>query len=448
MNLSTFRKISALILTAAAMIFVSQLGRAEQVPASESSLGTEKQPQMQELNDAFARFRDQDLEGTMKYLEAAVKKNPELPPVHVLLARFYEAAQSPQGVIISLETAVQKNPDDPEAYILLAQMALRDRRVTEAELLLMKANAVLAKFDKNPKKKETLAPVVAGGLAQVYQSREDWATARKYLESWLKMDAKNGQAIQRLAYVLFQQKDPQGALNKLKEAKSVDAEAMTPEATLAVFYQQFGDKENAKKWMDQALTQAPKDLRTQLVAAQLALENGQFEDAQNRATDALRIDMNSLDAKNIRGLVALFKKDYKNAEAYFEAAVLKSPSNFSASNNLALALVEQKDETKKRRALEYARDNVQKNQKSVEAASTYGWVLYKLGQTAEADKVLQAAIATRNFMPDTAYYAAVVASEQGRKEEAKQLLKAALKSTSPFTMKQEATSLLEQLNKD
>jgi len=452
MNLLAFRTLSTVTLLTVCVIYGSRFAIAEQVPASESAaLATDKKLRMQEISDAMERFKDRDLEGTLKYLEAAVKKNPELPPVYVILAGFYEAANLPQGIVQALETGVQKNPDDPEAYIFLAQISLREQRIIEADLLFNRASALLAKYDKNPKRKEALLPGLLNGLAQVSQSREDWATAKKYLEQWLKLDPKNAQAMQRLAFVLFQQKDAKGALAKLKEAKDADPKAMTPEARLALFYQQFGDKENAKKWMATALTAASNDLDTQLIAARLSLGNEQFDEAQNRAAAALRIDPNSLDAKSLRGLIALFQKDYKGAELYFEAAVLKSPSNFPAINNLALALVEQKDETKQRRALEYAENNMRQYSKSAEgteAASTYGWVLYKLGKLEEADKALRAAISSGNFMPDTAYYAAVVAQARERKEEAKQLLKISLKSTNPFTMKHEATSLLEQLNKE
>ncbi|MGD0381876.1 MAG: tetratricopeptide repeat protein [Thermoguttaceae bacterium] len=451
MKLLSYRTISALVLLGAGLFFASQFASAEPVSAGDSSAGAANQPQMQEISDALARFKDRDIDGTVKSLEAAVKKNPDLPPVYVLLAQIYSQANMPQGVLQALEKGVQNTPDDPEAYVILAQVALRDRRITEAELLLTKANLLLPKLEKNPKRKDALAPSVVGGLAQVYQDREDWATAKKYLEQWLKLVPKNAQALQQLASVLFKQKDAEGALAKLKEAKAADAKALTPEAILALYYQQSGDKDNAKKWMATALTKATDDLNTQLVAAQLSLENGQLEEAQNRAAAALRIDMTSLDAQIIRGLVALFQKDYRAAERYFEGAHLKSPGNFAASNNLALALAEQKDEAKKRRALEFAQNNVQQYQKTangVEAASTYGWVLYKLGQLDEADKALTAAVSTgQSFTPDTAYYMAVVASEKNRKEEAKTLLKAAAKSTSPFTMKQEATALLEQLER-
>jgi tetratricopeptide (TPR) repeat protein len=450
MNMFTYRRISALAFLTTGLLYATQFASAEPVPVTDSSAGA--QPQIQEINDAVSRFKDRDIDGTIKSLEAAVKKNPDLPPVYVLLAQIYGQANMPQGVLQSLEKSVQTTPDDPEAYVIFAQIALRDRRITEADLLLNKANGLLSKLDKNPKRKDAMAPAVAGGLAQVYQAREDWATSKKYLEQWLKLVPKNTEALRQMATVLYKQKDVEGALARLKEAKAADPKFLTPEAYLAVIQQQSGDKDAAKKSIAAALTKAQDDLNTQLVAAQLALENGQLEEAQNRAAAALRIDSNSLDAKIVRGLIALFQKDYKGAELYFEGAHLKSPGNFAASNNLALALAEQKDEAKKRRALEFASNNVQQYQKTnnfVEAASTYGWVLYKLGQIDDADKFLTTAVTSgQNISPDTAYYMAVVANEKNRKEEAKRLLKAAGKSTSPFTMKQEAVSLLEQLERE
>ena len=90
---------------------------------------------MQEISDAMARFKDRDIDGTLKLLEAAVKKNPDLPPAYVLLAQIYSVNNMHQGVLRALETGIQKYPDDPEAYVSLARIALRDQRITEAELL-------------------------------------------------------------------------------------------------------------------------------------------------------------------------------------------------------------------------------------------------------------------------------------------------------------------------
>ena len=46
----------------------------------------------------------------------------------------------------------------------------------------------------------------------------------------------------------------------------------------------------------------------------------------------------------------------------------------------------------------------QQSPEAPEAASTYGWVLFKLGRLDDAEKWLQAAVSSGSVMPDTAYY--------------------------------------------
>ena len=93
-----------------------------------------------------------------------------------------------------------------------------------------------------------------------------------------------------------------------------------------------------------------------------------------------------------------------------------------------MALVEQNSEAKKRRALELAETNIQQFPKLAEAASTYGWVLYKLGRFDEAEKAFQAAVSGGQFSPDTAYYMARLSYDRGREAQAKQWLELALKN--------------------
>jgi tetratricopeptide (TPR) repeat protein len=305
----------------------------------------------------------------------------------------------------------------------------------------------MGEFKKSAKRKGFLQPRILHGLADVAINHKDWAGAQKHLEAWLKLAPKNTTAMQLLAGCLFEQKNVPGALEKLKEAAKVDPEILTPEAMLAQYYEQSGDHENAKKWMVSALTLAPKDLKTRLTAGQWSLHTGRLDDAQTQAAAALQIDPTSLPAKILRGVVAIFQKDYTTAERYFELARLQSPRNFAAGNDLALALIEQDDKPKQLRALEYAENNVRLYQRSPEAASTYGWVLYKLGRLDDAEKWLQAAISAGQVSPETAYYCARLAKDRGHDAVAKQWLEGALKSTSPFAMRPEATALMEKLKK-
>jgi len=423
--------------------------------------GAEK---IQEVEDAAARFNKQDYAGAFKHLQEAANTHPELSPAEVIMAQFsfqawQQAGQQGQqnaNLILAmrnwLEKGVQQNPDDPEAYLVLGEIALQEGRVTETDLLYNKAAGLMATFKGNAKRKQGLQPRILGGQAAVAEAHQDWGGAQKLLEAWLKLDAKNASIMQRLARALFQQKKPTESLDMLRKAKDADSQVLTPEARLSLFYEAFPDHKNAVKWMEIALKTAKDDLPTLLVAAQWALETDQLDKAKEWAAAAMQSkDQKSpqaIQAKILRGVVALFQQDYKEAELYFESAVLQSPSNFAASNNLALALIEQtKDPQKQRRALEYADENSKKYPRSAEAASTYGWILFRSGKVELAERALTTALSAGSVSADTAFYLASVYASTDRPEEAKRFLKAALESKRPFTKKDDAKLLLERLER-
>jgi len=431
------------------------------------------------------KFKQRDFDGALKLLKEAAKKNPDMPPGWVIMAQLFLRANMGPAARNALERAVAEMPSDPEGYVIMGEIAISDRRIVEARLLYEKANSLIAGFNGGAKRKAALQTAILSGLARTAELREDWADAQKELEEWLKLEPKNTAALQQLAQCLFQQKNVDGALERLRDAFKIDQERietekakrngnpaaspeeaakteptiLTPEATIALFYHASHDEKHetkAQEWMIKALNTAPRDLDTRLVAGQWAWETGQLEEAKKQAAFALELDAKSLKAKLLCGLIALFQKDYKAAEVYFESAVLQSPKDSGASNNLALALIEQKDELKRDRALQYAEANVQKYQKWPEAYSTYGWVLYKLGRLDEAEKMISQSIQLSggSFSPETAYYLARIVADIGKRDndpkrlaDAKRLLEEASKTTSPFAQRSEAKELLEELNK-
>ncbi len=412
------------------------------------NLDAEKEvPQSQEIMEAAKAFQNRDFEGSMKFLREAVKKNPDLPPPQIIMVGFFSQIGSMAGVRGALEQAATEDPDDPEAYLIMGDLALYDRRFTEANMLYQKVQDLLGKFVGSPQRKEKMEPRVYKGLAMLSEIRADWPEAQRLYEEWLKLDPNSVEASNRLAFSLFRQAKINETLEALEKAKQLNPENLTPQAILAQFYEKTGDHDNATKAMAEALRLAPDDLQTRIVASQWALETGQIQDAETQAAEALKIDPKSLDALILSGLAAMFKKDYPTAERFFEQAHVQAPRNFAASNNLAIVLAEQKDDAKHRRALEFAEANIQQNPRSAEAASTYGLVLYKLGRTDEAQKAFDVSISGGTAAPDTAYYLACLAYDRGRESQAKEWLDIALKSTGPFAMRQEAEALMEKLKK-
>ena len=428
-------------------------------------LGTpvpEAEKKIQEVIDAAALFGKLDFDGALAKLKEGIAKHPELPPAELIMAQWCATAKQADGVRLYLERAVIASPDDPAPYIFLGEFAVRERRVTEGALLLGKADSLMASFTKSSERKAQMVPRIANGLSAVAAAREDWAEAQRQLEIWLQAEPKSAAAMQRLAQVLFKQGKAAEAWAQLKAAKEANPKMLTPAAILGGLYEQAGDHKNATKWMDYALKSAPKDTTTRLVVAQWALTTAQTKEdlgrAREEATQALQLDPKSLQAKILRGAVALYQKDWNNAEIYFESALSQSPNNFAAKNNLALALCEQTDDIKKRQAFEHARTNAQLNPKNAEAASTYGWVLYQVGNKRDAEKVLRQAASGR-IAPDTAYYLARIyadfakaASDAGQteqakplKDQAKRLVDSTLKTKQLFSKREDAEALQEEL---
>lgn len=406
------------------------------------------QQQITEIRDAMERFQNRDIAGALAMLQSAVKKHPELPPPQIIMAQFSIAANQPAMVLSWLRKAVREAPNDPEAFVMLGQHALSNRRTIEAELLFLNANKLLGQFEGDAKRKETLQTDVYARLANLAGSRKDWKTAQSHVDALLKIQPDNAGAIRLLGRSLFEQKQPAEALAQLKKAAVIDKDSLTPEAILAQWYEAAGSRANATKYMIAALTAKPKDFKTRLAAAEWALQAHEFDQARQQADLAIQLDPDSQGAKQLAGSIAIFQKDYAAAEKYLKAVLDRSPASFAVSNNLALALCEQDDPVKKQLALDYARINSRLYPKDVEPASTHGRVLFRLGKLAEAEQAFRHATSlSRNLTPDTAYYIACVYAERDRKEEAKRLLRSALKSEGLFSQRQDAEALLQRLSR-
>ncbi|NLE39347.1 MAG: tetratricopeptide repeat protein, partial [Pirellulaceae bacterium] len=300
-------------------------------------------------------------------------------------------------------------------------------------------------------RKKQLQANATGQLAMLAMSRKDWTVAKGYLSELLDLQPNDARALQLLGQVLFEEGKTSESLEKLKAAKAANKDVLTPEATLAIWFQNAGDGKKAQEYMVAALNAAPQDYNTRLQAAQWALRIESLDTARKQAEDALKLaEAQKLDptpALLAAGTIAIFQNDYAAAEKHLRQAVANQPANFSATNNLATALSEQDDEAKRKLALAYAEVNYRLYSDNLEAASTYGRALFQLGQLQAAAQVFARIQASgRPLSKDTAFYLAVLLakSDQGR-EQARTLLKEILGKEGLFSQKAAAEKLAKEL---
>ncbi|MGO9112431.1 MAG: tetratricopeptide repeat protein [Thermoguttaceae bacterium] len=473
----SFLSFTLALATATLILFGVGANRASAQPKPDTPTPPTKQSKYPEVQEAFQLLigPKHDLAGAIKLLKDAARKYPELPSAHVLMSQFLgpNMLNQPAAARFQLEQAINETPNDPEPYIILGSIAMQERRVFEASQDFDKAKQLLPAYT-NTERKAGMEQQVLNGTAQVAEAREDWKEAESRLKELLKLAPENLDAHQRLAKSLFWQGKAKEAYDLLKQAKEIDrANAkknktrevfLTPEAIMAQYYYQFEgkDSKNPETWYRAALKAAPNDLPTREVVAVWALENGKIDFAKEQAKEALRIEEE--DAKKnpderkykgsnvgniLRGYVALWEKDWPEAETDFQKVILAAPTDFVARNNIALALVEQDDSTKKNKAVTYAEANYKDNSKTPDALSTLGWVYFRHGDFEKArgalDQAIKAVGGLNSNSPDLATYAAYVLHHSDRDWDAKDILESILKSDRPFSMKPEAQELYKKV---
>lgn len=400
-----------------------------------------------DVDEAIKRFNNRDPLGAQQFLEAALRKNPNLPPVDLLLAKMYILSGDTASALASLEKTATDNPTDPEPYLILGDQAISAGQTIQAEALYAKSLELIDAFKGNEKRKRSFVIRGRTGNSLVAERRKDWDTAVTDLQALIKVDPDNAAAHYRLGRALFMQKKFAEGNAEFAKASQLDKNLPSANVAAALLYEQLGMRSEAKTAFENAVKANREDVKTLNAYAQWLLATGDVTRAEQALSAARRAAPEDLDTLVLSGVAARMAKKMKPAEDYFVAALRLSPSNAAVINQLALLLVEQPDEDKRQRAMEFARINAMLQPNSAEANITLAWVLYQVGNTRDAEVALRKGLAARNMSPDSNYLVAKILADQNRPDVAKQFLTAALENPAGglSVLRAEAEALKKQL---
>ena len=139
--------------------------------------------EMPEVKDAAFKFKQRDVEGALKLLKEAAKKNPDIPPAWVVITQWFVQSNMGQAAQNALERAVMESPNDPQAYTVMGDIAIQQRRFAEARLDYDKANSLLSGFSGSAKRKAALQTAILSGLARWDQMRRTGRMRKRSLNS-------------------------------------------------------------------------------------------------------------------------------------------------------------------------------------------------------------------------------------------------------------------------
>lgn len=415
--------------------------------APELLTGTSKSNAMPELDKALESFRQRDYAKALDALGEARQKNAALPPARLMLARaFLAAGQVPRGRAI-LEQAAADNPDYPGVYAAFGDLALTEERGTDAQLQFEKAAACTRAGSLPESQKRYFLVESHAGLAAVAESRKDWPAARASLSAWLAQEPEHAPARQRLGAVLFELGLTDAALAEFR--KAVEADKTLPPAGVPMgwLWTRKGDAKKAATLMETAVQEAPDNARVHVEYANWLLTQDDVAAAKSHVESAAKLDPSLKMLKALRGLIAWQRKDYAEAEQFFQSYTQDAPDDFAVSNQLVLSLVEQATEAKRRRALQLAEMNARLYPNSGDALATLAWVYRDLNRPEDSERALRAARSTGTGTSDTIYYIARLIAASGRTEDVKPMLQAALAAPGRFSFRKEAREWLDQLSR-
>jgi tetratricopeptide (TPR) repeat protein len=417
------------------------------LPAGPVNSGQIPMAKMEEIEKAGAALQRGQIDEAYKLLQEAIKKNPSLPPPRLMLARLFlvtnEGQQRGRALI---EQSATEFPEDPRVYVTSAFVAMNDGRVTDGILNSEHALKLSSADRWTADQKREVQSQARSVLAAAFESRRDWAPARIHLTALLDLE-KNGRLRQRLARTLFFLDKPEDAFQELQQAVKDDPTLDPPTVSMAQLWAEKADAKAARDWFEKAVKAEPNSVRVQLGYANWLLQQNEIEQAKIHSDMAAKLDGNSVDVRKLQGLISRITKDFSTAERQFRHVLMDAPADFFASNQLALVLADQSDQSQRSRGLQQATINAQANPRSAEAIATLGYVQFRTGNTDEALKSLQAAVSPGQMAADTAYYLALVLAELKKPDESVKLLDGALKTSGLFVYRKEAQSTLERLKK-
>jgi len=430
--------------------------------AQENTLLTVAPPKNSEINSGVNAALSGDNKTAESHFQKAMRDKPGSRPGGIEAASAF--ADSKNGkqdfskMRFWLEKTAEDFPKDPEAFLLLADIALSENRLVESSLLTKHAVEIIETGDAAKERQKNLTLQAENLKADIAEIRESWDVALQSLQLLHQLEPDNGNYLHRLGIVNFRSGNRGEAEKLLDEAAIKNNHILPALVVLAQLSEYDGKRDEAKKLLDEALQNSSsqksspqkngEEQRVLIAAADLALLWGQLDNAKKYAEKAKQLAPETVDADIPLGIIALYEGNFTTAEEKFSEVNRSFPNNSRALTGLALALCEQEDKTSVRRAFFTAKKNLELHPNSIDAQTTFAWVLFRADAVDDAEKILRHLFENGDLNSPGGYYLAEVYLKQNRKDEALIFLKSALESDVSFPKRATAETLLKKLSQE
>jgi tetratricopeptide (TPR) repeat protein len=304
----------------------------------------------------------------LKYLDGNAKA---LPEIRMGYARALLDAQRYAEASAQLQLLTREKPEFPDAWLVLGSLQLQDNQLTQAQTSLERYVALAQQQPAEAERSRGIAQAYLS-LSQVAEKRKDYAAAEKWL-SKIENSEDMVQAQTRRASILASQ-------GKLEQGRQLIRQLpeKTPAEARVKVNAEIGLLRDAKQYrlaydaLAQALVKSPKEPELLYDQAMMAEKLGQLDDME----------------RLLRQVIAL-KPDYHHAYNALGYSLAERNIRLTEAKELI------------RQALTYApTDPFIKD--------SMGWVEFRMGNTAEATAIFEAAYKAKPDAEIAAHYGEVL----------------------------------------
>ncbi|ADG14420.1 tetratricopeptide repeat protein [Paraburkholderia atlantica] len=323
-----------------------------------------------------------DAPGARKSLEQALTIKPDYLPAALVLSQM--GPEERKEGIASLEKYVQQNPKSHDARLALAQMYLASDRLDDAQKqfeIMRKANA------------NDLTPLMALALIKIQQ--KNLPEAQTYLIQYAQQAEKTpgadaGQAYIYLAQLALEQKNEGAAGDWLNKISPASQQYLAAQITRAQLLAKQGKTDEARQLLANLQTADPRDVA--LIArtdAAILFDAKRYPEAEARLQQATANFPDDPDLTYDYAMAAEKTGHYDVMEAQLRKLIQTQPDNPQAYNALGYSLADRNQRLPEADKLVEKASALAPNDAFI--MDSVGWVKYRMGNTADAIKLLRKA---------------------------------------------------------
>ena len=267
-----------------------------------------------------------DLAQQAAYLQKALELAPDHSPLHLTLAKTYEAMNQPQPALEEYMRAAEIKPDNFELITHIGRYAFENQCWNIAIPFLAKV------LEKKPKSLKTLRRL---GIALVQNAQ--YQKGISILKEAARQRDDDGQVHQFLGIAhrsLGLYADAEASFRKAVEMLPGDREVRY---WLAVSRRDGGDDHRAEELARALLSENPNDQNTAVLLASVLRETGRASQAAALLRPWASSENNPLEYTLELGLSSLKAGDYEEAYKSFKLILALDPSNETARHHLGLS---------------------------------------------------------------------------------------------------------------